>query len=93
MWAVLIVVFLVCIDISKAGEPVERARINAPGQLEVDYFDRDTGIIHEVYTVVLTVNEPHFCDIKGEPRYMWFFFEGLMVEKDPVQSQGLTERK
>jgi len=88
MWIVLIIAFLISVRFAKAEEPIERAYINAPGQLVVDYAVGNMGIVHEVHTVVLTVNEPTFCGIPNDPRHAWFFFEGLLVEREPIKTRS-----
>lgn len=74
---------------ANAGQSIERAHINAPGQLVVDYW-MGPGSVSETRTIVLSVKEPHFCDIPNDPNRKWFFFEALLVEREPIKRDFRT---
>ena len=76
---------LVAVRSVKAQEPISSAYINAPGQLVVTYLVGDMGVVEETHTIVLSVNEPNFCSVKDDPRYLWMFFNALLVEREPIQ--------
>ncbi|NIQ04061.1 MAG: hypothetical protein GWM98_29895 [Nitrospinaceae bacterium] len=73
-----------------------RWQLNPAGQLELlfDPLRNGYSIHRETHTVVLHDRSPKLCgDPDGTGRYIWFFTDALMIEKETVPQKEIPSNQ
>lgn len=82
---IAITTILLIIRIANGQEVIERAYLNPAGQLVVSHHVTGWGVVEDSHTVVLSVREPQMCSVRNDPDKLWFFFESLLIEREPIR--------